>query len=75
MLYIFIKTDNIAAAFYILNIINAHIFTLNKTNVTEKSPSQEANSFSATHSIPVFFFTEHVGSLIFPPQPDSHPLT
>jgi len=55
MVYTFIKTDNTAAALYILNYITVKSLQYITTNVTEKSPFQEANSCSATHSIPYLF--------------------
>ena len=52
MVYTFIKTDNTVAALYMLSSITLKSLQWIKINVTEKSPSWEANSCSATHSIP-----------------------
>ena len=55
-IYTFIKTDNTAAALYILNIITVQTINWITINVMEKSPSHKANSCSGTHSIPCFFY-------------------
>jgi len=52
MLYTFIKADKTVAALYILNITTVQSLQRITINVTENSPSWEANSCSSTHSIP-----------------------
>ena len=52
MLYTFIKANNTAAVLYILNTITVKSLQYITINVTETNPSREANSCSATHSIP-----------------------
>jgi len=52
MVYTFIKTDNTAAALYIFNTITVKSLQGITINVTENSPSWEANSCSDTHLIP-----------------------
>jgi hypothetical protein len=51
MIHIFIKANNTAAALYIFNTITVKSLQCIITEVTEKSPSWEANSCSATQSI------------------------
>ena len=52
MVYTFIKADNTTAALYIFNTVTVKTLQGITTNVTEKSPSWEANSCSDTHLIP-----------------------
>ena len=52
IVYTFIKAHNTATALYILNIITVKLLQWITTKVTDKSPSPEASSCSATHSIP-----------------------
>jgi len=57
MVLIFIKDDNTAATLYIFNTVTVKSLQCITTNVTEKSPSREAYSCSATHSIPCLYRT------------------
>ena len=52
MVYTFIKYGNTAASLYILNTISFQSLQWTTINVMQKSPSSEATSCSATHSIP-----------------------
>jgi len=52
MINTFIKADITAAYLYILNNITVNSIQYINTNVTENNPTREANSCSATHSIP-----------------------
>ena len=47
-----IKNDNTAASLRIPSVLTMNIITRNKSKVTDRSRTWEANSFSATHSIP-----------------------
>jgi len=52
MVHTFIKADNTTAALYIFNTITVKSLECIITKVTVKSPSKEANSCSATNSVP-----------------------
>jgi hypothetical protein len=60
MVYTFIKTDNTAASVHILNIITVRSLQLISINLTQNSPSWEANSCSAPHSIPYLLHNTYV---------------
>jgi len=73
MVYTFIKTDNTAAVMKILSILIVKIITRNKNNCHREKSFLGSQQF-LSYSFNSLSFTEHTGSLLFSPQPDSHPL-
>ena len=74
MVYTFIKADSGVASLEISYIITVKIITMNNNQCLREQSylwSQQLLSFSFNY----LSFIEHVGSLQFSPQPDSHPLT
>jgi len=73
MLYTFIKADNTAGVLKIPFILTVKIITRNNNQWHREK------SFLRSQQILSYYFSslplpEHVGSILFSPQPDSHPL-
>ena len=74
MVYNFFKTDNTVAALDIPSNITVKMITMNNNQCRAEQ------SFLRSHQLLSYSFnslspTQHVSSLLFSPQPHSHPLT
>jgi len=73
MVYTVMKTDITVAALDITSFVTVKITTMNNNQCHAKESILRSHQL-LSYSLNSLTFTEHVSSLLFPPQPDSHPL-